>query len=697
MRGGWMKVGHLLTAGALFAPACAHYSPTPQHALGVDAAHYSHLAKQIEFPDVATASAETPATTPPPLSILSGETDQFLDLSLEEAIHLGLIHSQVLRDLGGLVLRQPDLVRGRQDPSIAETDPRFGIQGALSAFDASFSTSTSYENNDRAVNNVFFGGGTRLLTQNFWTMQSQLSKTSATGTQFAFRNLTQYDANNAPGNFVPSAWTTWFDLEARHPFLQRGGVNFNRLAGPNGQPGAINGVVIARLNADVALADFELGVRNYVSDIENCYWDLYFAYRDLEAKVAARNAALETWQRIHALYEQGRRGGEAEKEAQAREHYFRFQEEAQNALHGRLYDGTRTHNGSTGGTFRSTGGVYVAERRLRLMIGLPINDGRLVRPTDEPLKARLVYDWQASLADALTRRPELRRQKWIIKRREAELEANKNFLMPQLDALARYRFRGFGDTLWPYGGVPGPFNNALSDLVSGDFQEWQVGMEMSFPIGFRRAYAAVRQSELQLARERAVLHEQERSVVHDLSNAVAEVDRAYAVVETNLNRRLAAAEQLAAVEAAFEAENATLDLLLEAQRRVAEADVAYYRALVEYTLAAKNVQLEKGTLLDYNDIFLQEGPWPDEAYDDAARREFLRGAPVHRKDAPLTAAPAVSTGVYPQHLEPAVMSSWPASPTADDLPPPPAAPDLHSPGPAINLEDLVAPPAHSEP
>lgn len=696
MHGRWLQLGKVLAVAALFSPGCAHYSPTPTPPLGVDVAHYSRLAKQVEFPDVTQVSAEHPASTPPPLSLLSEETQQFLDLSLQETIHLALIQSQVLRDLGGLVLRQPDLVRTRQDPSIVESDPRFGIQGALSAFDATFSTNTSYENNDRALNNVFFGGGTRLLTQNFWTFQSQLAKTSAVGTQFSLRNQTQYDANNAPGNFVPSAWTTWFDLEARHPFLQRGGVNFNRLAGPNAQPGSINGVVIARLNSDVALADFELAVRNYVSDIENCYWDLYFAYRDLEAKVAARDAALETWQRVHALYEQGRRGGEAEKEAQAREQFFRFQEEAQNALHGRLYDGTRTYNGSAGGTFRSTGGVYVAERRLRLMIGLPINDGRLIRPTDEPLKARLIYDWHTSLADALSRRPELRRQKWIIKRREAELEANKNFLMPQLDALARYRFRGFGDTLWPAGGVPGPFNNAVADLVSGDFQEWQIGMEMSFPIGFRRAYAAVRQSELQLARERAVLYEQERSVVHDLSNAIAEVDRAYAIVETNLNRRMAAADQLAAVQAAFEAENATLDLLLEAQRRAAEADVAYYRALVEYALAAKNVQLEKGTLLDYNEIFLQEGPWPEEAYEDAERREFLRGGPFHPKDAPKTLAPTVSTGVYPQLLEPAVIST-PQPPSSQDLlPPQPLPPDPRR-TPPIDLEELLVPSPDSTP
>ena len=599
---------------------------------------YQAVAKQIEYPQEPLASDGPSPTndailfdTQSPTSITKPDVEDYLELSLQDVMQMAFANSQVLRDLGGTILRVPEGGRTKSDPSIIESDPRFGIEGALSAFDAQFTSNFSFEKNNRAMNNVFFGGGTRLLNQDFATWQTQVSKTAATGTQFALKNYTQYDANNAPGNFVPSAFTTWYDLEARQPLLQGSGVRFNRLAGPNAQPGVINGVIIARLNSDVALADFEVGVRNFASDVENTYWDLYFAYRDLDAKVSSRNAALDTWRRIHALYERGRRGGEAEKEAQAREQYYRFEEDAQNALHGKLVDGTRTYNGSTGGTFRGTGGVYVIERRLRLLTGLPISDGRLIRPTEEPLKAKLVYEWEDTLAQSLSRRAEVRRQKWIIKKREAELEANHNFLKPQLDLVGRYRFRGFGQDLFPNGGT-GPFNNAYSDLMSGNFQEWQSGVELTFPIGFRQAYSAVRHSELQLSRERAILHEQERTVVYDLSNAISEVDRAYAVVETNMNRRMAAAEQVAAVQAAFDAENATLDSLLDAQRRMADADSSYYRSLVEYQLAVKNVQLEKGTLLDYCQIYLSEGRWPSGAYSDAEARESRRG---ESRDIPL--------------------------------------------------------------
>ncbi len=648
MRRGYSWIACLWVAGiSLVICGCLRHAKTPPASTGVDAFHYSHLTRQIEVPSESDPGNDPFTSTPRPLSLTTVETQDYYELSLEETMRHALSNTKVLKDLGATVLRAPDTAKSVNDPSLVETDGRFGVEAALSAFDAQFTTNTSIEHNNRALNNVFFGGGTRILHQDFTVSQTQLSKTTATGTQFAVKNYTQYDANNAPGNEFPSAFTTWFDIEAKHPLLQGAGTEFNRIAGPNAVPGLVYGVVIARINTDIALADFEIGVRNFISDVENAYWDLYFAYRDLDAKVAARNSALDTWRRIHAQYEKGRKGGEASKEAQAREQYYRFQEDAQNALNGKLMDGTRNVNGSSGGTFRGNGGVYVAERRLRLLIGLPISDGRLIRPSDEPLRAKVVYNWECSLNEALTRRSELRRQKWQIKKREAELVANKNFLLPQLNLTGRYRWRGFGNDLFPNGGPPGEFNNAVANLVSGDYQEWQTGVELSFPIGFRRAYAAVRHAELQLARDRELLFEQERAVVYDLSNSFAEVERAYQLHETNLNRRNAAADQVEAIQVAVDVGDLPLDSLLDAQRRLSDAESAYYRTLVEYQLAVKNVQLEKGTLLDYNEISLNEGPWPDKAYGDAEDREAHRSQPT-ASPVPWTRGPIVSDGVFPQ-------------------------------------------------
>ena len=628
-----------------------------------DLAHFKDRATQIDYPNVESSSYPVNASTPAPITIQGEPPAGYWELSLDEALQLALANSQVTKDLGSLIrdTRNVQVIRTTFDPALTETDPRLGVEAALSAFDASFAASAFFEKNDRALNNVFFGGGTRLFQQDLHRYQAELSKTSATGGRFSLRKIIDYDANNSPGNNDPALpWGTQVEGEFRQPLLQGAGAEFNRIAGPDAQPGTeFRGVVIARIRTDISLTEFEIGIRNLVHDVESLYWELYYAYQDLEAKKAARDRALFTWRAIENLRASGRRGGEAELEAQAREQYFRLEEEVQNGLTGRLTEKVRTV------AFHGAGGVHSTERRLRLLMGIPVSDGRLIRPSDEPLKAQVVFPWDEILVEALVRRPELRQQKWLVKQAELERLASRNYLLPRVDAVGRYRFRGLGHNLTNAERQPNRFDNAVQDLTTGDFQEWQMGVEVELPIGMRKEFAAVRNAELLVARRKAILDAQEQEVVHDLSAAYAEIQRAYAVTQTNLNRRLAALQQLQSLENKYldadESEKMRLlDLLLNAQRRVAEADTGYVRALIEYTLAVKNIHMQKGSLLDYNDIHLAEGRWPEQAYRDAAQRERLE-RPIPPVLERRTRQPEpVSQGPYGQQAAP--VESYPALP-----------------------------------
>ncbi|CAK9012612.1 Outer membrane efflux protein [Durusdinium trenchii] len=568
--------------------------------LAIDETPYIQAATAVEFPILDEPVESTAVVTAAPRTLNSKGEQEYWDVELEDVVHLALANSKIFRDLGGVVLRAPGSTRSTYDTAVLETDPRFGPQAALSAFDATFASSLFYEHNNRALNNVFFGGGTRVLKQEAAVFQAQISKRTPFGSEFTLRHNVDYDQNNAPGNAFPAAWDINFEAEYRQSLLRGAGIDFGRIAGASTIPGVYNGILIARANTDVSIAEFEMSVRDFLSDVENAYWDLYFAYRDLDTKIAARDAALDTWRRIQALSERGRVGGEADKEAEAREQYYRFQEEVEN-------------------------------RRLRYLIGLPVNGAELLRPSDEPPRAEILFDWELSLQESLSERAELRRQKWMIKRRELELVASRNFLLPELDVVALYRYRGFGRTLLKTG-ASSEFDSAWNNLLHGNFQESQLGVELAFPFGNRQAHAAVRNAEFLLARERGLLREQEQRVVHDLSNAMAETTRAHQVMRTVYNRREAARERLKALEAAFEADKAPLNLVLDAQRRLAASESHYYATLVEYAAAVKNMHYEKGTLLEYLGVHLSEGPWPEPAYADAEdrlrRREVLDGSHV---------------------------------------------------------------------
>ena len=495
----------------------------------------------------------------------------------------------------------------------------------MAAFDANLLATSFFYKTDQPQNlqGQFTAFQATVLQQNQSQNEVQLSKKIVSGGQVFIRNFTNYLQTNNPNVAFSNSWTPYYEAEFTHPLLQGAGVQFNRIAGPNSfaglngnsaspnvVPGNYNGVVIARINQDISLANLEAQMRNMVWEVERTYWTLYYQYRFLDAQMVGRDSALQTWRKIHALYLESARGGEAEKEAQARAQYFLFRAAVEAAL----------------------SDLYTAENRLRYMMGIGTADGRLIRPADEPTTARIQFDWYEVHSDALARSPELRQERWIVKQHELQLAASKNFLLPRLDFDALYRFRGFGQSLIGNGNtntIPqsvAGFQNAYQTLLGGQFQEWQMGFNFNMPLGFRQAMAAVRNEQLQLARERSVLQDQELEITHQLANAIRTLDRFYTVSQTNFNRRVATQKQVDAVRAAYETQTVTLDLLLEAQRQLADAESTYYDTLSLYNLSICQVHLRKNSILEYNGVIMAEGPWADKAYFDARKRARERDA-----------------------------------------------------------------------
>jgi hypothetical protein len=174
-----------------------------------------------------------------------------------------------------------------------------------------------------------------------------------------------------------------------------------------------------------------------------------------------------------------------------------------------------------------------------------------------------------------------------------------------------------------------PGSSAFGTLTGGDFQEWQLGLQASIPIGFRRELSGIRHHELLIARDRAILQDLELEISHQLGDAIRDIDLNYGLTQTNFNRRVAAEAEVQAVQASYEVQRVTLDLLLDAQRRRAEAESAYYRSLVDYNRAIMNVHYRKGSLLEYDGVYLAEGPWPAKAYFDALRQARKRDASMY--------------------------------------------------------------------
>jgi len=225
------------------------------------------------------------------------------------------------------------------------------------------------------------------------------------------------------------------------------------------------------------------------------------------------------------------------------------------------------------------------EGKLRFLFGWASTDGRFLRPIDEPVMAPVEFDWTTSLCEALTYRPELRQERWEIKKRELALAFSKNGLLPELNVTFLYRWLGLGNRFGTAGtsnDFPDIESGALNELFGGNFQEVQFGGTFGVPIGFRRELANVRNAQLKLAREIARVEDMELDITKELAEAMRALAANQLIMLSSFNRWKDTTTEEEHFKRLQDAGVETLDVALDAQRRRSQAAVAFYTAMCEY-------------------------------------------------------------------------------------------------------------------
>jgi outer membrane protein TolC len=641
---------------------CVPTQPFYLHEDG-DLSHYIDKATRVEHPDLHTELLQDVVQSKRPLSVLHPEFQEFWDLTLEECVAIALLNSKTIRGGSAARLQNGQIFAGTQegalvlnaigrfvtayDPAIVESNPgqqigglsnfltnqsangggafngpttdggianvRQGVEAALAQFDTQLNITSDPSNGimsttDRPQNvrstSSFFP---TILNLHNGGMDVALSKRTPEGTLFNITSSTDYTEGNSRGfNFANPAlgtqpflhtWTQTMQMEARHPLLRGRGSQINRMP-----------IILARIGTDIELTNVYANVQDMLNNIEIRYWDLYLAFRNLETAKVGRDSALVTWR---IVYDKVKEGAEpVQLEAQAQEQYYNFRGQVESSL--------RT--------------LYDVENELRFLMGLSATDGRLLRPKDDPTLARVEFDWCDILAEAIARRPELISKRWQVKQRELEMILARNQLLPQFDVGAQYRWLGVGQDLInanrsppPVPGVPIDAS-AWQSLTGGQFQEFSLLFQYQMPIGFRRELAGVRHAQLRLAREKATLEDMELDVSHGLAHALRNLETNFQLAQTNSNRWTATERDVNARNALYEFGRSSLDDVLEAQRRRAVAQAAFWNAVVEYNKSIADLHTRKGSIMDYDGIGFEEGPWPKKAYWDALARARERDA-----------------------------------------------------------------------
>ena len=569
------------------------------------------------------------------------------------------------------------------DPAIVAAD----IEGALAKFDARLSTSMSWQKRDQAVANIFnnFNNG------DFAAFSAGLIKPLPTGGVANITFETNYSRLGAvPQGFavINPSYTPSLTVGIEQPLLRDYGVDINQLLPQH--PGSIRlqnyrpsggraeGILVTRLRADQAKAEFEADLNALIFNVELAYWVLYGRYYSKYAAEQALRQAYVTWEQLQQLQAAGlqTKQGVAQARAQFEEFRLQYLVALQNVLEG--------------------------ERRLRGILGLPLEDGQRIVPADTPILAPYKPDWQASLGEALTSRPELRMARQELKIQQLNVMLQENNVRPDLRAFANYNINGIGTRLDGRGPVrefdPVTFaeserpGNAMGSLVSNRFNNWELGFRLDYPFGARDAHATLKVAQLNLARSHVVLKNQERKAELFLGSLYQQLAAYHEQILLQQTRRIALGTQLQGQFERVKIGKDPLIQLLDAQRAFTGSIQAEADAVVSYNIAIAGFHLAKGTILPYNSITIGEGPLPGAIAERAADHFAARQAGLKVRER------AVPPPVRPAGGPPATLAPVPAgAPLPEAVGTPKVDPDAPPPVGAAPGDPLVIPPVAPPP
>jgi outer membrane protein TolC len=495
------------------------------------------------------------------------------------------------------------------DPAIAQA----AVESSLSKFDTVFQTSMSWNVVDRPIGtalDVFQAGRNGALNaiqSDNATFSTGLVKPLPTGGTAGITFNTVYQFTNLPAAVNPSyAPTLQFSFE--QPLLQGFGTEINEIRAahpgaqlinqfvpqiPNfGQP-TNEGILITRIRYDQSRADFEVSVSQMVLNVETAYWNLYGAYWNLYGQELGLRLAYESWRATRLKHLAGGVGNVRLADvARTRGQYELFRSQRISAL----------------------GQVLEAERQLRKLLSFPTEDGQRLVPSDTPTLSPYHPDYQNAIQEALELRPELVISREELKVAQLNLIEKKNRLLPDLRTFATYDYNAIGNRL--DGGTP---NNAFQNLAVGNFSNWQVGIRLLMPLGFRQGYSELRQAQLNVARNYAILHDQELKTEQFLARQYRLLFESYELIRARRAEREAYGMQLRLKFLLLGEKTDLSDVsVLEAQRFFADALASEYAAIVQYNTTLAAFEYAKGTLLKHNNIVIAEGDLPACAQERAA-------------------------------------------------------------------------------
>ena len=230
--------------------------------------------------------------------------------------------------------------------------------------------------------------------------------------------------------------------------------------------------------------------------------------------------------------------------------------------------------------------LYNAEDNLKRQI-FPENDPAMwhtrIIPTDRPsAEPDAGRTWTRRSQNALENRTDIVAARKALERSDYAVQYYKNQLLPDVNLVANYGGTGAGGTQLvrdSLGGpvistIPGGYGDAVSEVFGNDYPTWQIGVNLAYAIPNRSAKAASASARISKDQALASFRRLEMTVAAEVRTAARGVESGFKRVQSTQAARVLQTQRLDAEEKKFAAGMSTNFLVTQAQRDLANAEVA---------------------------------------------------------------------------------------------------------------------------
>jgi outer membrane protein len=484
-----------------------------------------------------------------------------LRLSLRDAVLLTLENNSDVRIDEAQVEDQKFRLLGTYGPF----DPQ--LLGVFNANRASY-TGFSLE---QGVGN----SGPSTFTQLTHSAQINFTQKLQTGTDIFVDLTSTRSSNNSDFFFFNPYFSTVLTLQFKQPLLR------NRGTFPNRAP-----LVIARRTLQQSRANFEMQVSDIILALVKQYWDVVQARGNLEVQRKSLEAADASYQRDKRALELG-------------------------ALP--PLDIYRSESAVASRRVQMIQGEYVlkhAEDVLRLTIGASQDPYFRALDLDltekpEPEGELRNIDAATALQEALAHRPELEMVRYALDNDDTSLRLAHNHLQPDLSLTGLYQSNGLGGNQFSFttGQLisTGGLGSSLNQLFGFGFPTYGATLTLTLPVKNRAAQADMGSALVSRHRDLYVAQQFREKITMEVSDAVHQLELGKLTLAAGRTALDLAQKALVAAQRKYELGAEQIFFVLDAQTRLAEAELNLLQAQVNYQVAVAAVDhATAGLLQPYN-------------------------------------------------------------------------------------------------